>query len=155
MTNYDTSLLCSLLTGTDYGQFHYRRSNQTTHWITPSSSMLPWVALVKTEVSEELIASIIRMKRIGELGKFAVISNRSNLRRNAMYIACKQHFFSACVKIAEDGILHSHRRENHQSYKLYILRNRSGHVIYLFNKTELIFYFILNCSRDTTFLRIT
>jgi hypothetical protein len=49
----------------------------------PSSEVLRHVALVRTEVSEENIASVIRMTRIGELGTtLAVTSNRSKLRRN-------------------------------------------------------------------------
>jgi hypothetical protein len=41
------------------------------------------VALVRTHVSEELSASIIRVTRIGKLGTtFAVTSNRRTLRRN-------------------------------------------------------------------------
>jgi hypothetical protein len=42
--------------------------------------MLRRVALVRTDISEERIASIIRVTRIGELGTmFAVTSNRSTL----------------------------------------------------------------------------
>jgi hypothetical protein len=41
------------------------------------------MALVKTEVSEELSASFIRVTRIGELGTtLAVTSHRRKLRRN-------------------------------------------------------------------------
>jgi hypothetical protein len=44
-----------------------------------SSEMLRRVALVRTDVSEELIASFIRMTRIGELGTtLAVTSNAVN-----------------------------------------------------------------------------
>jgi hypothetical protein len=40
------------------------------------------VALVRTDVSEELTASFIRVTRIGELGtKLAVTSNRGSLRQ--------------------------------------------------------------------------
>jgi demethoxyubiquinone hydroxylase (CLK1/Coq7/Cat5 family) len=39
-----------------------------------SSGMLRRVALVRTDVSEELSASIIRVTRIGELGTLAVNS---------------------------------------------------------------------------------
>jgi hypothetical protein len=40
------------------------------------------MVIVSTDVSEELIASIIRVTRIGELGtKLALTSNRSTLRR--------------------------------------------------------------------------
>jgi hypothetical protein len=45
--------------------------------------MLGRVALVRTDVSEELGASIIRVTRIGELGTtLAVTSNRCKLQRN-------------------------------------------------------------------------
>jgi hypothetical protein len=48
------------------------------------SGMLRRVTLVRTDVSEELNASIIRMARIRELGTtVAVTSNRRKLRRNA------------------------------------------------------------------------
>jgi hypothetical protein len=47
----------------------------------PSSGMLRHVALVRTDVSEELSASIIRVTRIGELGTtLAVSSNRRTPR---------------------------------------------------------------------------
>jgi hypothetical protein len=44
--------------------------------------MLCHVALVRTDVSEELSASIIRVTRVGELGMLAVTSNRCMQRRN-------------------------------------------------------------------------
>jgi hypothetical protein len=47
-----------------------------------SSGMLGRVALVRTDVSEELSASFIRVTRIGELGTLAATSNRRTLRRN-------------------------------------------------------------------------
>jgi hypothetical protein len=60
------------------------------------SEMLRRVIPVRTEVSEERIASIMRVTRIGELEiTLAVTSNRSTLRK---------------------GIHHSHRRENLKSY---------------------------------------
>jgi hypothetical protein len=53
-----------------------------------SSGMLRRVALVRTDVSEELSVSIIRVTRIGEIGTtLAVTSNRRTL----------QNFFVACV----------------------------------------------------------
>jgi hypothetical protein len=62
--------------------------------------MLRRVALVRTDISEESIAPIVRVTRISELGEtLAVTSNRS----------------TRC-NIPEDGILHSHRRENLKSY---------------------------------------
>jgi hypothetical protein len=51
-----------------------------------SSGMLRRVALVITDVSEELSVSIIRVTRIGELGTtVAVTSNRRTLRRNTTW----------------------------------------------------------------------
>jgi hypothetical protein len=50
-----------------------------------SSGMLRRVALVRTDVSEELSASFIRVTRIGELGTLAVTSNRRTLRRNTKF----------------------------------------------------------------------
>jgi glycyl-tRNA synthetase (class II) len=47
--------------------------------------MLRRVALVRTDVSEDRTASIIRVTRIDELGtKLAVTINRRTLRRNTM-----------------------------------------------------------------------
>jgi hypothetical protein len=48
----------------------------------PSSGLLRRVALVRTDVSEELSASFIRVTSIGELGTLAATSNRRTLRRN-------------------------------------------------------------------------
>jgi hypothetical protein len=46
-----------------------------------SSGMLRYVALIRTDVSEERSASFIRVTRIGELGTtLAVTSNRRTLR---------------------------------------------------------------------------
>jgi hypothetical protein len=54
-----------------------------------SSVMLLLVALVRTDVSEELSASFIRVTRIGELGTtLAVTSNQCTLRRIASVISC-------------------------------------------------------------------
>jgi hypothetical protein len=51
-----------------------------------SFGMLRRVALVRTDVSEELSASFIIMTRIGELGTtLAVTSNRRTLRRNTKF----------------------------------------------------------------------
>jgi hypothetical protein len=47
-----------------------------------SSGMLHHVALVRTNVSGELSASIIRVTRIDELWTLAVTSNRRMLQRN-------------------------------------------------------------------------
>jgi hypothetical protein len=48
-----------------------------------SSGMLRHVALVRTDVSDEIVASFIGVIRIGELGTtIAVNINRRTLRRN-------------------------------------------------------------------------
>jgi hypothetical protein len=53
-------------------------------WRMASSGMLRRVALVRTDVLEELSASFIRVTRIDELGTtLAVTSNRRTMRRNA------------------------------------------------------------------------
>jgi hypothetical protein len=65
--------------------------------------MLRLVVLVSTDVSNELSASIIRVTRIGELGTTLAVTS------NALTRASRRN-------IQEDGILHSHRRENLKSY---------------------------------------
>jgi hypothetical protein len=47
-----------------------------------SSGMLSRVALIRTEVSDELCASFMRVTKIGELQMLAVTSNQRMLRRN-------------------------------------------------------------------------
>jgi hypothetical protein len=65
-----------------------------------SSGMLRYVALVKTDISEELSASIMRVTRIGELGTtLAVTSNRRTLRTSVLTRATRHD-------IPEYGILH-------------------------------------------------
>jgi hypothetical protein len=51
--------------------------------------MLRRAVLVRTDISEELSASIIEVTRIGELGTMlAVTSNRRTLRRNTACVDC-------------------------------------------------------------------
>jgi hypothetical protein len=71
--------------------------------------MLRRVAFVMTDVSEERSAFFIRVTRIGELVKtLAATSNRHTLRRNTKR--------AVDLYIPEDGILHSHLRENLKIY---------------------------------------
>jgi hypothetical protein len=86
-----------------------------------SSGMLRRVALVRTDILGELGASIIRLRRIDELGTLVITSNRRTLRRNTK-VGCELlltlflvHRFTR-GNIPGDSILHSHRRENLKSY---------------------------------------
>jgi hypothetical protein len=104
--------------------------------------MLGRVALVRTDVSEERSTSMFRVTRIGELGTtLAVTNNRilflCSLRRllvtanvvpsssivvTLMMDSLRSSEMSDLTRatwhnIPEDGIFHSHRRENFKSYK--------------------------------------
>jgi hypothetical protein len=103
----------------------------------PSSGMLRRVALVRTDVSQERIAPIIRVTRIGDVGTaLAVTSNRSVFRllgtangvpsspilATLMMEAIRSHETSVLTRAArrnipEDGIVRSHCRENLGSTK--------------------------------------
>jgi hypothetical protein len=80
------------------------------------NGMLRHVALVKTGVSEEISASIIRVTRFGELDTLAVINNRCTLQR--MFLSSSETSVptrSTRRNVPEDAILHSHRPENFKS----------------------------------------
>jgi hypothetical protein len=95
-----------------------------------SSEMLRRVALVRSDVPEELSASFIRVTRIGELGTTLAVPSSPILtlmkealssseipedtilqRRNVSPVRYELGFY-----IPENDILHSHRRENLKSY---------------------------------------
>jgi hypothetical protein len=77
-----------------------------------SSGLLRHVALVRTDVSEELSASIIRVTRIGEL--------RSS-KTSVLIRAVQQN-------IPEDNILHSRHHENLKYYLVELLEQASSPV---------------------------
>jgi hypothetical protein len=93
-----------------------------------SSGMLRCVALVRTDVSEELSASFIRVTRIGELGRTLAVTSivpSSPILVTLMKEALSSSETSVLTRskrrnIPEDAILHSHSRENLKSY----MRNR-------------------------------
>jgi hypothetical protein len=76
--------------------------------------MLRRVAHVRTDVSEELSASIISVTRIGELGTtLAVNWQPTHAAKKYQYQVLTR---ATRLNIPEDDILHSHRRENLKSY---------------------------------------
>jgi hypothetical protein len=111
--------------------------NVRISWRMVSSGMLRRVALVRTDVSEKLSSSFIRVTRIGALGTtLALTSNRCKLRQllvkasvvpsSPILVTLMKEALSSSEtsvltratrrNIPEDTILHSHRREDLKSY---------------------------------------
>jgi predicted hotdog family 3-hydroxylacyl-ACP dehydratase len=64
------------------------------------------VALVRTDVSEELSASFIRVTRIGKLGTtLAVTSNRRMLRRNTKFLRSMRRLLVTASVVPSSPIL--------------------------------------------------
>jgi hypothetical protein len=82
--------------------------------------MLRRVALVRTDVSEELSASFIRVTKIGELGKTLAVTSSPIVTLMEALSSSKTSVLTRFSNrnIPEDIILHSHRRENLKSYSL-------------------------------------
>jgi hypothetical protein len=81
-----------------------------------SSGILLRVALVRTDVSEELSASFIRVTRICELGTTLAVT-LVTLKKEALNSSETSVLTRATLRnIPKDDILHSHCRENLKSY---------------------------------------
>jgi hypothetical protein len=81
------------------------------------------VALVRTYVSEKLIASIIRAKRMRGLGKTLTVTNKHAAKKSchsddgdASFLQNVGSYKTHTASHSKDGTLHSHRRENLKSY---------------------------------------
>jgi hypothetical protein len=91
----------------------------------PSSGMLRRVALVRTDVSEELSTFIIRLTRIGEVGKMLAVTINRRTQRAIRH------------NIPEDGILHSRCSEHLKYYinnLLYVGVSSSISILFNFHK---------------------
>jgi hypothetical protein len=79
----------------------------------PTSRMLRRAALLRTDISEERISSIIRVTRIGEIGTtLAVTNNRRTLTRATQR------------DISEAGILHNFSATNNSGETRFAMRVR-------------------------------
>jgi hypothetical protein len=90
--------------------------------------MFNLMALVRSDISEERIASIIRVKRIHELAdSFHPDDEGDTFSDTSVLTRATQH------NIPEDGILHSHCRENLKSYSSVIIEINVIHAYFGFS----------------------
>jgi hypothetical protein len=69
------------------------------------------VALVRTDDSEERIATTIKVTRIGALGTTLAVTSKSSPETSVVTRGTRCH-------IPDDGILQNHRRDNLKSYAI-------------------------------------
>jgi hypothetical protein len=93
--------------------------------------MLRRVALVRTDVADELSSSIIRVSRMGELGITLVIVTANVFRSSPILVTLMMEELSSSEtsvftratrrNIPEDAILPSHSHEIPRSYIIFLL----------------------------------
>jgi hypothetical protein len=84
--------------------------------------MLSGVALVRTDVSEELSPSFMRVARIGELRATPAVTYHPD-EGGAKFLRNVGSTRATRRNVPEDDILHSHRRENLKFYKNYFFHS--------------------------------
>jgi hypothetical protein len=133
------------------------------------------VALVRSDVSEECFASIIRVKKFSELGTAIATTNdwRNSDRLSVLQLLVTANVLSSLIlstlmmeaihsfetsvltratrhHTQEDGNLHSHRRDNLKSYITYLAGLCNGDVMCLLWGTNSVFI-----SQKTAFFIVT
>jgi hypothetical protein len=109
-------------------------------WRKPSSGMLRRVALVRTDVSKEIIASNISVTRINVLETaLAVTSNRRTLRRNAIHC---HHDDGGNTFLRNVGFYNSHTAWHPK------IRHSSVPFLYFFSTKKVIELHMINLQKE-------